>query len=113
MTLGTVPATAADTADDRDRGREHPVRAVDLDQDRRWPLPGSDRTAVSSADGWTKIRFGGGYRLHRQPLPDHRAGSRRRATVSGTRVTTTTVNLRKGPGLSYDILRVVPDGHLR
>ena len=69
---------------------------------------GQSVTAVSTAAGWTKIKFRSGtsyvssrYLKGGSPLPD--------PTTSQTRVTTTGVNLRKGPGLSYGKVGVLPD----
>ena len=74
MLLGTVPATAADRQ----------VTAVAGVNIRSGPSTstrivgglyrGQTVTAISTANGWTKVRFAGGYRLHRQPLSDHEQG---------------------------------------
>ena len=108
MTLGAVPATAADKQ----------VTAIAGVNIRSGPSTstrivgglyrGQTVTAISTSAGWTKIRFGGGtaYIASRYLTKGRVAAS---SSASGTRVTTTNVNLRKGPGLSYDILRVVPD----
>ena len=71
---------------------------------------GQTVTAVSSADGWTKIRFDGGSAYIASRYLTTRPASRAPASVTGTRVTTTAVNLRRGPGLSYGIRRVVSEG---
>lgn len=70
---------------------------------------GQTVTAVATSDGWTKIRFrsGSGYVFSKylkggSDLPG--------ATTNQARVTTTAVNLRKGPGLSYAKITVLPDG---
>ncbi|BAK33739.1 hypothetical protein MLP_07250 [Microlunatus phosphovorus NM-1] len=70
---------------------------------------GQTVTAVSISGGWTKIKFGSGtayvssqYLKGGSSLPD--------ATTNQTRVTTTDVNLRKGPGLSYPRIRVLARG---
>jgi uncharacterized protein YgiM (DUF1202 family) len=69
---------------------------------------GQTVTAVSTSDGWTKIRFEGrSAYIASQYLTNRRLAAP--ASVSGNRVTTTAVNLRRGPGLSYRILWVVPD----
>lgn len=69
---------------------------------------GQTVTAVRSSDGWTKIRFkGGSAYIASQYLTTRRLAAP--AGVSGNRVTTTAVNLRRGPSLSYRILWVVPD----
>ena len=70
---------------------------------------GQTVTAVSSSSGWTKIKFksGTGY-VSSQYL---KAGSTLPgSTTSQTRKTTTAVNLRKGPGLSYGKITVLPNG---
>ena len=70
---------------------------------------GQTVTAVSSADGWTKIQYAGGTAyIASRYLTTQRIDAP--ATVTGTRVTTTGVNLRKGPSLSNGIIRVVPRG---
>jgi uncharacterized protein YgiM (DUF1202 family) len=70
---------------------------------------GQSVTAVSTASGWTKIKYRSGlgyvsstYLKGGSTLPT--------PTTNQTRVTTTDVNLRKGPGLSYGKITVVPDG---
>ena len=69
---------------------------------------GQTVTAVSAAGSWTKIRFGAGLAyVSSQYLTGGATAPVGGAT--GTRVTTTQVNLRKGPGLSYGKLSVVPD----
>jgi uncharacterized protein YgiM (DUF1202 family) len=70
---------------------------------------GQTVTAVASSRGWTKIRYRSGsayvfskYLKGGSGLPG--------ATTNQTRLTTTAVNLRKGPGLSYAKITVLPDG---
>lgn len=70
---------------------------------------GQTVTAISTSGNWTKISFGSGsayvfsqYLVGGASLP--------KAGASQTRVTTTDVNLRKGPGLSYARKTVLPDG---
>ena len=70
---------------------------------------GQTVTAVSASGSWTKIRFRSGtayvsskYLKGGSTLPS--------STTSQTRVTTTAVNLRKGPGLSYAKITVLPNG---
>ena len=70
---------------------------------------GQTVTAVSSADGWTKIQYAGGTAyIASRYLTTQKIDAP--ATVTGTRVTTTGVNLRKGPSLSNGIIRVVRRG---
>lgn len=70
---------------------------------------GQTVTAISSANGWTKIQFGAGtaYVASRYVTTKRTDGC---ATVTGSSVTTTGVNFRTGPGLSYRILRVIREG---
>lgn len=70
---------------------------------------GQTVSAISTAGGWTKITFGSGtgyvssqYLKGGAALPG--------AVTDQARITTTDVNLRKGPGLSYGKITVVPDG---
>lgn len=70
---------------------------------------GQTVTAVATSGGWTKIKFGSGsayvfskYLVGGSALPG--------STTNQTRVTSTDVNLRKGPGLSYAKITVLPDG---
>lgn len=69
---------------------------------------GQTVTAVSSSGSWTKIKYGAGsgyvfseYLKGGASLPA--------PTTDQTRLTTTDVNLRKGPGLSYAKITVLPD----
>jgi len=69
---------------------------------------GQTVTAVSTAGSWTKIKYSAGtgfvssqYLKGGATLPG--------GTTAETRVTTTDVNLRKGPGLSYGKVKVLPD----
>ena len=69
---------------------------------------GQTVTAVSTTGSWTKIKFSSGtgyvssqYLKGGATLPG--------GTVAQTRVTTTDVNLRKGPGLSYGKIRTIRD----
>ena len=69
---------------------------------------GQTVTAVSKANGWTKVRFAGGTAyIASQFLTTNSLTAP--AGLSGQRVTTTAVNLRSGAGLSYRILWVVPE----
>lgn len=69
---------------------------------------GQTVTAVSTTGSWTKIKYSSGtgyvssqYLKGGATLPG--------GTTAQTRVTTTDVNLRKGPGLSYGKIRVLPE----
>lgn len=75
---------------------------------------GQTVTVVSNTGSWTKIKFSGGlayiatqYLTSGRTLP---APAPAAAPTGAGRVTTTDLNLRKGPGLSYGVVRVVPDG---
>ena len=73
---------------------------------------GQTVTAISSSQGWTKIKFGGStahvaseYLTKGSQLPTpSRIGS---GTV---KITTTALNLRAGPGLSYRVIKVLKEG---
>lgn len=73
---------------------------------------GQTATAISSASGWTRIRFARAtaYVASRYlasgptlPTPDT-------VDSGAVRVTTTRLNLRTGPGLSYRVITVLADG---
>jgi uncharacterized protein YgiM (DUF1202 family) len=108
-TLGTVPANAAAVQMSATAGvniRSGPSTSTKIVGGL---YRGQTVTAVSSANGWTKIRFRGGsaYIASRYLTRSKVAAP---ATVTGNRVTTTDLNLRRGPGLSYRILRVLREG---
>jgi uncharacterized protein YgiM (DUF1202 family) len=73
---------------------------------------GQTITAISSSQGWTKIKFAGStahvasrYLTKGSELP---APSR---IAPGTvKITTTALNLRTGPGLSYKVIKVLKEG---
>ncbi|MDN5761486.1 MAG: SH3 domain-containing protein [Microlunatus sp.] len=67
---------------------------------------GQTVTAMSTAGSWTKIRFRSGTGYVSTQYLKGGAGVPSR-TTSQTRVTTTAVNLRKGPGLSYAKITLV------
>ena len=69
---------------------------------------GQTVVSVSTTGSWTKIKFSAGtgyvssqYLKGGAALPG--------GSTAQTRVTTTDVNLRKGPGLSYGKIKVIPD----
>jgi uncharacterized protein YgiM (DUF1202 family) len=69
-------------------------------------------TAVSASDGWTRIRFSSStayvasrYLTAGPALPDATA-----VNSGAVRVATTDLNLRKGPGLSYELIVVLRKG---
>ncbi|GAB3764463.1 SH3 domain-containing protein [Microlunatus parietis] len=73
---------------------------------------GGTITALGSSNGWTKVRFNGSiayisskYLEKESDLPapgDINTGS--------VKITTTDLNVRKGPGLSYDRITTLPEG---
>ena len=73
---------------------------------------GQTVTAISSADGWTKIRFRGDVAYIASRYLSK--GTSLPATIevgTGTvKITTTALNLREGPGLSYDVITVIKEG---
>ncbi len=73
---------------------------------------GQTVTAVSSAKGWTKIKFAGGraYVASRYLAKGADLPPPSRVEAGVVKITTTDVNLRKGPGLSYAVLSVLPGG---
>jgi uncharacterized protein YgiM (DUF1202 family) len=73
---------------------------------------GQTVTAVSSANGWTKVRFLGRaayiasrYLVKGSTLPPPKA-----INAGTVKITTTDLNLRTGPGLSYLIIKVLREG---
>ncbi|HEY5980736.1 MAG TPA: SH3 domain-containing protein [Microlunatus sp.] len=67
---------------------------------------GQTVTAVSTTGSWTKIKYGSGTGyVSSQYLKG--GGTLPGGTTAQTRVTTTAVNLRKGPGLSYGKIKVL------
>lgn len=73
---------------------------------------GQTVTALTSSNGWTKIRFVGStayiatkYLARGRSLP-----APSQVNSGRVRVTTSALNLRKGPGLSYPAIMVVGDG---
>ena len=69
-------------------------------------------TGISTSKGWTKIKFGSGrayvfskYLSKSVTLPKTSA-----VGAGVVKVTTANLNLRKGAGLSYDVIRVLPEG---
>jgi uncharacterized protein YgiM (DUF1202 family) len=73
---------------------------------------GQTITAISSSEGWTKIKFGGStahvaskYLTKGSNLP-----TPSRIGPGTVKITTTALNLRTGPGLSYKVIKVLKDG---
>ncbi len=73
---------------------------------------GQTVTGIGTTKDWTKIKFGSGqayvfskYLSRSTTLPESTA-----VAAGVVKVTTTNLNLRKGPGLSYSVIRVLPQG---
>jgi uncharacterized protein YgiM (DUF1202 family) len=73
---------------------------------------GQTVTAISSSNGWTKIEFAGStahvaskYLTKGSKLP-----SPKRIASGTVKITTTALNLRTGPGLSYKVIKVLKEG---
>ena len=73
---------------------------------------GQTITAISSSQGWTKIKFGSStahvaskYLAKGSKLP-----TPSRIGPGTVKITTTALNLRTGPGLSYRVIKVLKDG---
>lgn len=74
---------------------------------------GQTVTALSSASGWTKIKYPGAsaayvfstYLIRGADLP-----TTAQVNAGAVRTTTTSLNLRKGAGLSYGVIKVLPKG---
>ena len=73
---------------------------------------GQTVTASSSANGWTKIRFMGGvaYIASRYLTNGTSLPGPSQIGAGSVKITTTALNLRKGPGLSYALITVIKDG---
>jgi len=73
---------------------------------------GQTVSAISSANGWTKIKFADStayvaskYLSKGKDLPQPK-----RIGAGTVKITTTALNLRTGPGLSYRVIKVLKDG---
>jgi uncharacterized protein YgiM (DUF1202 family) len=73
---------------------------------------GQTVTAISSADGWTKIRFLGevAYIASRYLSKGTSLPATMEVSAGIVKITTTALNLRDGPGLSYDVITVIREG---
>ena len=72
---------------------------------------GQTITAISSADGWTKIRFlGGAAYIASRYLSKGTSLAAMEVSAGIVKITTTALNLREGPGLSYDVITVIKEG---
>ena len=73
---------------------------------------GQTVTAVSSTQGWTKIKFAGStaYVASRYLSKGTDLPSPKKIGAGTVKITTTALNLRSGPGLSYRVIKVLKDG---
>jgi uncharacterized protein YgiM (DUF1202 family) len=73
---------------------------------------GQTVTAVSSSGGWTKIKFAGStaYVASRYLSKGKELPSPKRIGAGTGKITTTALNLRSGPGLSYRVIKVLNEG---
>jgi uncharacterized protein YgiM (DUF1202 family) len=69
--------------------------------------------AISSANGWTTVRFQGrtAYIASRYLTAGAKLPVSKAVGASTVKITTTDLNLRTGPGLSYRVIRVLPKGY--
>jgi uncharacterized protein YgiM (DUF1202 family) len=73
---------------------------------------GQTVTAISSANGWTKIRFMGGSAYVASPYLTTGTSLPGPSQIGAgsVKITTTALNLRSGPGLSYPVITVIREG---
>jgi uncharacterized protein YgiM (DUF1202 family) len=73
---------------------------------------GQTVTAVSSSHGWTKIEFAGStaYVASRYLSKGTDLPAPKKIGAGTVKITTTALNLRSGPGLSYRVIKVLKDG---
>ena len=73
---------------------------------------GQTVTAISSSQGWTKIKFAGStaYVASRYLTKGAELPTPKKIGPGTVKVTTTALNLRTGPGLSYQVIKVLKDG---
>jgi uncharacterized protein YgiM (DUF1202 family) len=73
---------------------------------------GQTVTAVTSAQGWTRVRFAGSsaYIASRYLTAGRTLPAAGRVSASSVKVTTSALNLRRGPGLSYAVVKVIANG---
>jgi uncharacterized protein YgiM (DUF1202 family) len=73
---------------------------------------GQTVTAIRSADGWTTVRFNGttAYIASRYLTAGAKLPAPSEIGAGTVKITTTDLNLRTGPGLSYPVIRVLPEG---
>jgi uncharacterized protein YgiM (DUF1202 family) len=73
---------------------------------------GQTVTAISSAEGWTKIKFAGStaYVASKYLTKGSKLPGPRSIGPGSVKITTTALNLRTGPGLSYKVIKVLNEG---
>ena len=73
---------------------------------------GQTITAISSSQGWTKITFAGStaYVASRYLTKGRHLPPPSRIGAGNVKITTTALNLRSGPGLSYRVIKVLKEG---
>ena len=73
---------------------------------------GQTVTVISSSQGWTKIKFAGStaYVASRYLSKGADLPAPKKIGAGTVKVTTTALNLRTGPGLSYQVIKVLKDG---
>ena len=73
---------------------------------------GQTVSAVSSSHGWTKINFAGStaYVASRYLTKGKDLPAPKKIGAGAVKITTTALNLRTGPGLSYRVIKVLKDG---
>jgi uncharacterized protein YgiM (DUF1202 family) len=73
---------------------------------------GQTVTAISSSNGWTKIKFAGStaYVASRYLSKGADLPAPKKIGAGTVKITTTALNLRTGPGLSYKVIKVLKDG---
>jgi uncharacterized protein YgiM (DUF1202 family) len=73
---------------------------------------GQTVTAISSSQGWTKIKFAGSsaYVASRYLTKGKDLPVPKQIGAGTVKITTTALNLRSGPGLSYRVIKVIKEG---
>ena len=73
---------------------------------------GGTITALSTSNGWTKVRFNGdiAYISSKYLTKDKDLPAPGDINTGSVKITTTDLNVRKGPGLSYDRTTTLPEG---
>jgi len=73
---------------------------------------GQTVTAISSSQHWTKIKYGGStaYVASRYLSKGKDLPAPKKVSAGRVKITTTALNLRTGPGLSYRVIKVLKEG---